>query len=284
MKLIEVSNFTRAAESLNITTSALRHSIIELEKYCGEKLILRERKRVRPTHLGNIIHEKLLPLYEQSKQILQYLPININNKERCFKIMLSGFHNPDIPQIFIKHADSYNFQYLISDSNRSCYEELKEDNCDIAIYSYLEDDIPEHETIDRVHLSNEHIGLLARRDLHSKYTDMKLLLKNIPLTLRGSIFNQPYYYSFKEKINQHNIVCKLYGMPDFIDILNSVENGTSVTLIPEMTMNYFNMKEKDLCFIKQPFPFEFKVNRSIYFKSSRVDEIRPVLDFLLLNM
>lgn len=108
MKLVDVGDFTRAAETLNITTSALRHSIVELEKYCGEKLLVREKKRVRPTHAGNLMYEKLFPLYEQSKEILQYLPININNKERCLKVMLSGFHYPGIPEVFIKHTETSN--------------------------------------------------------------------------------------------------------------------------------------------------------------------------------
>lgn len=279
-KLIEVGDFTRAAETLNITTSALRHSVVTFEKYCGEKLFMKEDKKIRPTYTGELIYEKLYPLYGKSKEIMKSMPLNINNSERILKVMLGGFHYPEIPQVFIELSENSNTQYLISNSARSCYDELKENNCDIAICSYFKEDIPECDWLMRTSLSNEKIGLLVRKDLISRHSDIKSLLSRIPLSFGGAFFNQPSFYSFKTKVKNEGIYCKFSGLPDFIDILGAVETGARVTLVSESTINKISFNKEKVTFLKQPFTFNLEINRSIYFKANRLNEMQSIVEFI----
>jgi DNA-binding transcriptional LysR family regulator len=279
-KLIETGDFTQAAEHLNITTSALRHSVFTFERYCGEKLILKKGKKIHPTYAGSLIYDKLYPLYGKSKEIINNLPLNINNYERIVKVMLGGFYYPEIPQLFIELSEKTNNQYLISDSARSCYDELKDNSCDMAICSYFNGDMPETDGLNKTHLSNESIGLLVQKELISRHSDIKSLLSEIPLLFCGSFFSQPSFYNLKTKLNNEGFFCKFSGLPHFMDILGAVENGTRITLIPESARNNIVFNEESTIFLKKPFPFDLEINRSVYLKENRFNEMQSIVDFL----
>ncbi|HDX4395653.1 TPA: LysR family transcriptional regulator [Enterobacter bugandensis] len=280
MKIIELGDFSRAAAALNITISALRHSVTEFERHCGEKLIQKDGKIIRPTHIGNVMYEKLNPLYRQAKDIIKHLPFNINNNERCLKVRLGGFYYPNASYLFLNLPEKLGYQYIISDSVQSCIYELRENACDIVICSCLNEDEIECSWLYQKHLSSEELGMLVSKKVLSKYPDIILALKKLPLSMHGSFFNQPSFYSLKEKFIKEKIACKYSGLPDFADILRTVENGNSATLVTEKITNYIDIDKKQLVFLRKPFPFQLKIKRSIYMKSNRFDEMHYIVDFL----
>jgi len=67
----ETLNFTRAAERLNLTQSAVSHQIRALEDELGEPLFIRSKRGVRLSEAGRLVHDdaaRLLDLAEAMKE------------------------------------------------------------------------------------------------------------------------------------------------------------------------------------------------------------------------
>lgn len=106
----ETGNFTRAAEKLYITQSAVSHAIRELEEKAGTALFDRLSKSVQLTKSGRLLLEEILPILSSCEALEAH--INILEKQAPLHIvtsitiavfwlpkLLQTFHKdwPDIP-------------------------------------------------------------------------------------------------------------------------------------------------------------------------------------------
>ena len=64
-------NFTRAAQNLYITQSAVSHTIRELEEYTGTLLFDRLSKKVRLTAAGKLLLEEITPILTACRSLEQ---------------------------------------------------------------------------------------------------------------------------------------------------------------------------------------------------------------------
>lgn len=98
----EAGNFTRAAENLFITQSAVSHGIRELEEQAGTVLFERMSKRVRITESGRMLLEEALPLLSSFNALTarmghleQLAPIRIASS-----ITIAAFRLPEVMSRF----------------------------------------------------------------------------------------------------------------------------------------------------------------------------------------
>lgn len=59
-------SLVKAAEQINVTPSALRHGINELESQIGKSLIKRSKNGMDLTPAGKTLYERLYPYYEKN--------------------------------------------------------------------------------------------------------------------------------------------------------------------------------------------------------------------------
>ncbi|RIY32223.1 hypothetical protein CKF54_05275 [Psittacicella hinzii] len=71
--VVESASFTKAARTLNLTTSAVSHAITNLEKRLNTKLLNRTTRSVSCTQPGQQLYERLKPLYEGISQEIEAL-------------------------------------------------------------------------------------------------------------------------------------------------------------------------------------------------------------------
>lgn len=98
----ETENFTKAAEQLYITQSAVSHAVRELEEEAGTALFDRLSKRVKITESGKLLLEEALPILSA----FDTLNARIGKLERraplqivsC--ITIGAYHLPKILQVF----------------------------------------------------------------------------------------------------------------------------------------------------------------------------------------
>ena len=74
VKVAELGSFTKAAEVLNYTQSAVSRMIADLETECGLSLLMRSKRGIQLTHTG----QQLLPLVRNVCHEYQVLISNIN--------------------------------------------------------------------------------------------------------------------------------------------------------------------------------------------------------------
>ncbi|WP_432240039.1 LysR substrate-binding domain-containing protein [Herbaspirillum robiniae] len=59
-----LGSFTRAAEELHLTTSAISHQVRALEEWCGKDLFIRQTRRVSLTMEGQLLQDKLSTAFD----------------------------------------------------------------------------------------------------------------------------------------------------------------------------------------------------------------------------
>ena len=86
VELARFRNFTRAAESLGLTQSALSRSIIEIETEMGVKLFTRHSKGVNITDIGEVVIRRSEELLDSFDDILSAPARSVRALARHFKV------------------------------------------------------------------------------------------------------------------------------------------------------------------------------------------------------
>ncbi|MCU6763739.1 HTH-type transcriptional activator CmpR [uncultured Roseburia sp.] len=127
-------NFTRAAQNLYITQSAVSHTIRELEEYTGTLLFDRLSKKVRLTAAGKLLLEEITPILTACRSLEQKIrrldlqaPINIVSS-----ITLASYWLPGILNRFkTYHPNVPVYVNVVSAAN--ALQALHEGNADLAL-------------------------------------------------------------------------------------------------------------------------------------------------------
>lgn len=130
----ETGNFTRAAERLYITQSAVSHAIRELEEKAGTALFDRLSKSVQPTKSGRLLLEEIIPILSTCEA----LDARINCLEKqaplhiVSSITIAAFWLPKILKAFQKDWPDISINVdVVSAAN--AIEILRNGKADIAL-------------------------------------------------------------------------------------------------------------------------------------------------------
>ena len=137
----ETNNFTKAAEKLYITQSAVSHAIRELEEYAQTALFDRLSKRVQLTRSGELLLEEILPvlaacesLDKRIKGLEKQAPIHVVSS-----ITIAIHWLPNILVGFRKQWPGVTVQVEVV-SAANALETLKSKKADLAL---LEGSVPQ---------------------------------------------------------------------------------------------------------------------------------------------
>lgn len=278
MTIIEEGSYNRASETLCLTTSALRHSIYELERSVSSKLFLRSSAGVSLTDSGRYLYDSLSPTYYEANKVYDNFLRNRHSIEKV-KVYMDGFYYPTIVDELKKIQKSLNRNIIISQIENSALEELRLGHCDIAITT-APGILPSQKNISNLFLSREKVGLLVNKDVLGKYKDIKSLIKNERILHRSEMVNHPILKHVCNRVGNYGLEYKTMGLPDISDILESISYGNGVALMSSDFVEKRSYNEAILEFIPNPFPEPITFERHMFFNTDDYHELSRVASIL----
>lgn len=269
MKMVEITDYNKAADLLYITSSALRHSISELESELNIKLFIKKPKGLALTNAGMSLHTEISPFYTKVSEIYSYYQKGCDNISPI-RIFMDGLHYPVVSRTIEKIISDEKKDILLSFSRGTCYYDLKTNSCDMAICAFPEENYPEDDSICRISLSVESIGVMATDYIFNKHSSLIKSLKNEKIMLVSSVLEHVMFNHFKREYSDIFSKLNYIGYPDFSDVLACLYENKGLTLLSEGTFKYI----PDFMHLSfKPLPVDVKINRAIYFRKENYNKL-----------
>lgn len=271
--VVRYGSYTRAAEKIAITPSALSHGVRELEKRFGKKLVESKKNGATLTPDGELLYNEIMPLYQQATDVFKRVKSQDTGRA-LISVRMDGLFYPELSLKLSRLVAQLSDQIMILNEALPDPEKaLRDDECDIVIGSSADLDSSVSEGICRVSLAPVSTGLLVSNALFHRYRDIRSLLAKESLIQCSTALNHPIFLGIQKNMAAHNIGGTIIGLPDIADVYYAVSGGLGVSLITSGAAQHPALNNDDLRFISQPFPFEIRMNRGIYFKQSRYDDL-----------
>jgi DNA-binding transcriptional LysR family regulator len=236
LKIVETGSFTKAGEYLNMTQSAVSHSIASLEKNLGVKLFERIKRTMRLTPAGNVILPHAREIFNQESIIRQKTNKLLNVefgtiKIACFPSFMTKWL-PNLMRLYNRKYPKIDFQILEGD-----YNEITDwvndgkveigfsiESADLCFEAFVRDSmlvvLPENSPLS--HLSNVKLEDIAA----FPYINVKGYEKLLDEILVGTGIRLNMKYSL------HNTY----------SIISMVEEGFGVTILPELALPHYKAR------------------------------------------
>ncbi|WP_036746628.1 LysR family transcriptional regulator [Paenibacillus sp. UNC451MF] len=236
LKVYETGSFTKAAEKLNMTQSAVSHSIAALEKNLGIKLFERVNRTVKITQAGISILPHVREIFNQEEIIKQKARGLVDLEFGLIKIgCFPSFIANLLPGLIKKYNEMFpkiEFHVLEGDYN-DIIEWVKEGSVDFGI------------SINSSELTFEPLihdsMLVVMSESHH--------LRDSPVVTIEDIATEPYINvkGYEKLLNEilRNTEIKLdvkYSFHNTYSIISAVEAGLGVSLLPELALPKHNAK------------------------------------------
>jgi len=236
LKIVETGSFTKAGENLNMTQSAVSHSIASLEKNLGVKLFERVNRTMRLTSAGNVILPHVREIFNQDSIILQKANKLLNVefgtiKIACFPSFMTKWL-PNLMRLYNRRFPKIDFQIIEGDYNEitDWVKDGKVDigfsieSADLCFEAFVRDSmlvvLPENSPLS--HLSDVKLEDIAKLP----YINVKGYEKLLDEILMGTGVR------LNVKYNLHNTY----------SIISMVEEGFGVTILPELALPRYQAK------------------------------------------
>ncbi|MGG2092522.1 LysR family transcriptional regulator [Bacillus sp. S13(2024)] len=232
-KVVELGNFTRAAEQLNITQSAVSHAISSLEKEFGYPLLHRNKQaKISKTSFADRILPHIRQILNSEAIIKQEISLQNNQLEGTLKI---GAFTSAAAQILPKMLSQFkkNYSEIKVILFEGTYIEIVEwiNNGTVDIGFIIEEDIKKQ--FQSVPITKDEIVLGLPKDhplVNEKTIDIKTISNMDFIMPKG-----PYQSLVLENLSAHNV------RPNIIlevlnceTIVNMVSQNIGISMGPEL--------------------------------------------------
>lgn len=268
-------SLVKAAEQINVTPSALRHGINELESQIGKSLIKRSKSGMDLTPAGKTLYDSLYPYYEKIKKIENQI-MNPNEDKTPLSIKLDGLYYPDLKTKLLEIRQKNN-QYSLSLEDGyidDIKEELFDKEFDLVISS-LEFDYP-HKNINTINLCTQKVGLLVSKKLFQQYPNTKTFFAKETLIQRSSTLQNPIFSTILDKLKNQGYQYHTLGLTEMADVLHCVDEGAGYCFIPENIHYISTITNDEVQFIRSPFPFDIFLHQKVYFKKNNDKKLADI--------
>lgn len=259
-------SLVKAAEQINVTPSALRHGINELESQVGKSLIKRSKTGMDLTPTGKALYERLYPYYQKIKHIENQILNPKKEDKLSLNIKLDGLYYPDLKRKLLSiKQDNHHYAMSLTDGHiNNLEQELFEEQFDLVISSL---DLPHsNKMIQSVDLCTQEVGLLVHKKLVDKHSNLKKLFENETLIQRNSTLQNPIFIKTVNQLKEQNYHCHTLGLTEMSDVLHFIKEGAGYCVIPENAHFISTITNDQVQFIRSPFPFEIYLHQKVYFK------------------
>ncbi|EMA6344816.1 LysR family transcriptional regulator [Bacillus cytotoxicus] len=232
-KVVELGNFTRAAEQLNMTQSAVSHAIASLEKEFGHPLLHRNKQaEIRRTEFANRIFPHIQNVLKSESAIKQ--EVSMQNKRLTGTLKIGAFTSAAaqiLPSMLLQLKQSFpGIKILLFEGT---YEEVREwiDNGTVDIGFVLESNV--NKKIQSIPVSKDEIvlGLPKNHSLmNEKIVDIQQIDGMDFIMPKG-----PYQSLVIKNLDDHqvhpNIILEVLNCET---IVNMVSQNIGITMGPEL--------------------------------------------------
>ncbi|MEI4802234.1 LysR family transcriptional regulator [Bacillus sp. NPDC077411] len=253
-KVVELGNFTRAAEQLNMTQSAVSHAISSLEKEFGYPLLHRNKQaKIQKTAFADRILPHIRQILNSEAIIKQEISLQNNQLEGTLKI---GAFTSAAAQILPK---------MLSQLKKN-YSEIK-----VILYegTYME-------IVDWIHNGTVDIGFIIEEDTKKQFP-------SIPITKDEIVLGLPKNHPL---VNEKTIDIKTIANMDFIMPKSSyqslvLENLSAYDVYPNIILEVLhcetivNMISQNIGISMGPELF-FKSHKNIEIKKLKQKKYRQI--------
>lgn len=166
VKVVELGNMTRAAESLFVAQPALGMQIRQLEDDLGVALLVRHSRGVETTHAGEILHERALAILALVEQVREEISTLDRNAAESIRLGLTPMLMLVIgPELVVNVRDRIPklFLSLVEAMSHVLVDSLVRGDIDLAL-AY---DVPDSPAIVRTALLREDLVLVTLPGPHA---------------------------------------------------------------------------------------------------------------------
>jgi len=265
LKIVELGSFTKAADKLNISQSAISQQIEALEKYFSAKLFIRSNKGVFLTEEGKILLKRAKPIIDNLNLAKAEINERLEGLGGILKISSSTVPGEHILPIYFtqfkKEKPNVKFQVEINDTATSFNKLINKEVDLAAVGSLLKyDDIVEY-----IILAEEELVFIVSTD-HDLAKKKSITIYDIikyPYIARESTSGTRYeseriLESMGVPIEKMKIFCELSSTES---ILTAVSEGIGFSLISSIAAQ--KMEAAGLIKIL-PFPKKVPNKRTLY--------------------
>ncbi len=251
--VVRHQSFVRAAESINLTPSAVSRSINALENKLGFQLFIRNRKGSKLTRDGEQIYPLIRSILNAEESLIQYSSQILGLE--CGSVIIGAFSSvcsnwiPDIIETFSTLYPNIHIQIMQGD-----YEDVvswtKDGIIDIGFAS-----LPLDNTLIETPLIEDRLLCITPKNFKSKHPDFVQIeeIQNQSFVLQRDGYNLDTISLIRK--NSLDIHPEFF-IDDDQAILAIVEKGLGISIVPELIL-------KRLQFDVNVYPFEPNEFRTI---------------------
>lgn len=282
MYVVNAGSFVKASEKACITSSALRHSMSELESELGCKLMCRHKNSIRLTEFGKKFYEDLIPFFIEGNDLYNRIAFSKNMHQKI-TVFVDGFYCTNVMNELKSLLVNCDNELSFYQKEHVGYKSLLDNECDIVISTCGGNEVDPPEKIYEVSLMQESLGFLVSKATLKKYKDISELLKGEVFLQSSSTLSHPLFKSLEKKIKDNGFDCNAIGVPDILHVLNGVSNGTGISLIEEGIIKIETINFEDMVFIHEPLPFAMTSCKNIAFRKSDFERLGGIISSLKIN-
>ncbi len=170
--VVDTGSFTRAAEKVGLTQSALSRQIQALESRLNVSLLDRTTRTLRPTAAGKALRAEAQQLINHAQSSYERIQSEYATGPKHIKLGVSTStamaHMPGLLQPSLKHHPDYDFQ-VWHEPGQSLLERILEDEIDVAVLCP-----PKRlsKQLRVVHRFSDRFTLIAPTELSRPYTEL----------------------------------------------------------------------------------------------------------------
>lgn len=161
---VEAGTFSRAAEELHITQSAVSQRIKFLEEHFGQQLLDRSGQRLALTAAGQVVHAKAREIIDKEKELLSCLQESVSRKRLalcCTPTFGMAYLSQVLGDFLRRHSDMNDLKFVFQQPS-AALNGLRDEAFDLAVIEHCMDQ--DFTGLDRYSLPDDEMLVVAAPD------------------------------------------------------------------------------------------------------------------------
>lgn len=208
--------------------------------------------------------------------------IKISNRAKSDKpkivICVDGLLNPSLPKklsyLFDAYGDSIE---VISSNSLTPLADVIDEKCDVLLDASFGLENNTLKNLYKIALPPERIGIIASDKIKNKYKNAVSMLKGEKIFQSNTSLQHKVFRKFKEMLSANSIESTFIGLPDIFDVIGELSLDMGISIVSDRAFTHPAFSDVNFNFIELPPELDFIINRALYFKRERFDELDGVL-------
>lgn len=274
MAVARCGSLTNAAELIAITPSALGRSLSELESVLGKTLLRRTRRGIALTETGEYLLQELQPYYDKINHLASHLK-EVPSSPAVITVGMDGVFYPAMKDRLTGLITRYpEIKFSVAPTQGGPAEALLQTGeLDFVISTLPAGVIAPTSGLSQVALRMEHIGLVVADGLYRQQPEIRELLRTVSLVQKFTTLQHPAFQLLEKALTNKAYDYHVMGVNDSTEVCLLVSEGHGVSLMAEEMLHHPLLSRKPVRWFPRPFAFPLSLQRYLYFRHNRFDEL-----------